>query len=160
MPLIKTKKNQRKKFGKLRNREIQLKSNEQEYGVIIQALGDCRFLLMLEDRREVIGILKGSFRNRVYININDFVLVALRSEFDRYKTMMNEAKEKVDIILKYYPAEVSFLTLNHHIKYISKNTLSHDDNLDDEIQDDEDHEFDEFLKKNNDNIISSNDIDI
>lgn len=150
------KRNQRGKFKKRKNRDIELKTVNQEYGVIQQALGDCRFLVLLEDKREVLGILKGSFRNRVRIFAQDTVLVSLRNEFDRFKIAIGDTKtkEKVDIIYKYFPTEVNFLINNGHIKYLS-------DSANKEDLEDEDREFDDIINQiNNSENKNDNDIDI
>jgi initiation factor 1A len=148
------KKNNRRKFGKPRSRDIQLKSKDQEYAIVVEKLGDCRFLCQCDDGTERIGKVKGSLRNRVYFNRDDYVLLALRPDFNSYSAIVNkESKEVADMIVKYYPQEVAFLKQNDHFKKI-KNFIPGD-----EIEHQSDHEFDEFIKDNNNIELDLDDLD-
>jgi len=134
------KKNNRQKFRKPRSREIQLKTSDQEYGVIKEKFGDGRFLVKCDDSIDRIGKVKGSLRNRVRFNVDDYVLLALRPDFNSYSSIMNKNfKETADIILKYFPQEVQFLQNNDHFKKL------------DSITSEDDSEFDEFIQQNTEN---------
>ena len=134
------KRNNRQKFRKPRSRDIQLKTVDQEYAIIMEKFGDGRFLVQCDDGIERIGKVKGSLRNRVRFNVNDYVLLALRPDFNSYSSIMKkDFKETADIILKYFPQEVQFLQSNNHFKKLDCVTAKDDD------------EFDEFIQDNVDN---------
>lgn len=130
------KRNNRQKFRKPRSRDIQLKSVDQEYAIIMEKFGDGRFLVKCDDGIERIGRVKGSLRNRVRFNVDEYVLLALRPDFNSYSSIMKkDFKETADIILKYFPQEVQFLQTNDHFKKLDSVTREDDDEFDELIQD-------------------------
>jgi translation initiation factor 1A len=90
--------NKRKKGKKLQNeeRELQFKSEMQEYGQVIKLYGDSRLEIQCTDMVKRIGHIRGKMRKKVWIASGDVVLVALR-EYEN---------DKCDVILKYTEDEV------------------------------------------------------
>ena len=89
-------KNRRKcKRSKFTNDDkiLEFKDTNQEYAFVVNRKGGPHVTLKLfpGDGNEILGVIRGSMRKRVWINSGDIVLVGLR-EFQ---------KDKVDIILKY-----------------------------------------------------------
>lgn len=80
-------------------RELVYKEDGQEYGKIIKALGDSRFQMACSDNRVRMGKVRGTMRNRVYVKVDDIVLIGLR-DFD---------EDSCDIIHKFYETEASTL---------------------------------------------------
>ena len=98
-----------KNNGDTITRELILKEQYQEYGQIMNNLGDKRFYVKCFDGVTRIGKVRGKMHKKVWINENDIVLVALRPD-------CNTSDNKVDIILKYSPDEVKELTKSGHIQ--------------------------------------------
>lgn len=121
------KKTFRKKFQPKNRILKEWKDGSEIYGIVTAALGDCRFIVHCEDKVERQVLLKGSFRNRVRINVEDSVIVSLRVEFDRLSTLSDGKMERGDIIWKYYPKEVAILISNGKIQYL-KNGLPSSEN--------------------------------
>lgn len=89
----------RKKLNK--KRELLFKTHGQEYAQVIKILGDGKMSVFCCDGITRLGIIRGKMRKRVWIHIDDYVLVSLR-EFQ---------KDKCDIIFKYTGYEVRDLTI-------------------------------------------------
>jgi initiation factor 1A len=142
------KKTFRKKFQP-KNRVLkEWKDGSEIYAIVTAALGDCRFIVMCEDKVERQVLLKGSFRNRVRINVEDSVIVSLRVEFDRLSTLTDGKLERGDIIWKYYPKEVGILISNGKINYLKNGVPSSDrpHTFDGNFDNDQvDNEFDELI---------------
>ena len=94
----KNKKNKTKSDPKQRSIEF-AESETQEYAKIIKCLGDRKVTVILPDKKEVMGIIPGRFRKRVWMSCGDVVLISRRD----FQT------NKVDIIHKYYLEEIRFL---------------------------------------------------
>ena len=77
-------------------RELEYKDDGQEYGQVIKMLGQGRCTIQCFDGVQRLGHIRGALRNKVWINIYDFVLVGLRDYQDN----------KCDIIMKYTTEEV------------------------------------------------------
>lgn len=122
------KKTFRKKFQPKNRLLKEWKEGSEIYGIVTAALGDCRFIVHCEDKVERQVLLKGSFRNRVRINVEDSVIVSLRVEFDRLSTLTDGKMERGDIIWKYYPKEVAILVSNGKIQYLKNGVPSSSDN--------------------------------
>ena len=76
------------------------KTEGQEYAIVIQLLGHRRVKLKCMDGAERLGRIRGnSKKKRIFINLNDYVLIGLRDWQD----------EKADILDKYTEAEVKRL---------------------------------------------------
>lgn len=72
-------------------KELLLAEDMQTYAKITKCLGDRKMILILPDKSEIMGLIPGRFRKRVWMNTGDIVLVSYR-EFE---------STKVDIIHKY-----------------------------------------------------------
>ena len=77
-------------------RELEYKDDGQEYGQVIKMLGQGRCTVQCFDGILRLGTIRGNMRNKVWINLHDFVLVGLRDYQD----------SKCDIIMKYTTDEV------------------------------------------------------
>lgn len=90
-------------------RQLEFKTDGQEYAVVLKALGQCRFSLKITGTNEpVIGHVRGKLRNRgKRIAVGDLVLVGMRA-FES-KTRM------VDILLLYRPDETRRLAQHGEI---------------------------------------------
>jgi len=90
----KNKKKGKRNRGGVEHQRLNTKTEDQEYAVVTKMLGDCRVHLKYINKHEklveTMGIIRGKFRRRVWINEGNVVLVALR-DYD----------SKVDIIDKY-----------------------------------------------------------
>jgi len=119
-----------KKFSNFtkQTRELVYKQTDQEYARLDRNLGERRFEIMCSDGVQRIAHVPGSFAKRLWFNAGDYALVSMRS-FE---------PNKCDILYKYNSNEIEQLR--------SENKLGclRDDGLNDE---NEDHEFDEFLGK-------------
>lgn len=80
-------------------RPLVFKENGQEYGKILRLLGSCRVEVKCVDNKTRIGHICGRMRKKVWIVVNDVVLLSLRDFQD----------DKADIILKYSSKEVNLL---------------------------------------------------
>lgn len=77
-------------------RELILKEQDQFYGKITKVLGSCRFEITGIDDKSYLGIARGVMKNKVWINLDNYVLYTVR-DFQ---------ENKVDIIHKYNEDEV------------------------------------------------------
>jgi translation initiation factor 1A len=93
------KKKRSAKFSVNSKRELLLKEEYQEYGLVENLLGDCRLSVLCSDSTTKICHIRGKFKRRVWINVGDTVLVSLR-DFE---------SDKGDIIHKYNPEEAIML---------------------------------------------------
>tara|TARA_B000000565_G_C23731229_1_gene357304 strand:- start:632 stop:1060 length:429 start_codon:yes stop_codon:yes gene_type:complete len=66
-------------------------SEDQDYGKVEKLLGNCRVQLICNDKVKRLGIIRGSMRKKVWINLNSVVLYSKRPYED----------DKVDIIHVY-----------------------------------------------------------
>ena len=77
------------------NRILEFKEDSQVYGKVLKLLGDSRFMVLCDDTKERLCIARGKMKKRIWINLNDIVLVSLR-DFE---------PDKGDIIHKYNDIE-------------------------------------------------------
>jgi len=97
MPKKSQKANNRKNKNQSQTlRELVLKEEGQEYAYVTRLLGDRRLTCMCEDGKERLGIIRGAMCKKVWIVVDDLILIGLR-DFQ---------KEKADVIHKYTPDEV------------------------------------------------------
>jgi len=98
MPKNKTggKKSKKGKNQVATTRQIDLKDELQEYAKVTKMLGNGRVKLSCFDGQERLGIIRGKMRKRVWINVDEIVLVSLR-DFEN---------NKCDIIGKYTSDDV------------------------------------------------------
>lgn len=82
-------------------RDMVYKEEGQEYGQITKLLGNGTATVMCIDGRPRLGVICGRMKNRVWIQVNDIVLVSLR-EFE-------DGGKKCDIIYKYFSEEAKQL---------------------------------------------------
>jgi len=83
-------------------REMVLKADGQEYGMVEKMLGDMRCNVLRSNKTSIICHIRGRFKRRVWINNGDVVLFSLR-EFE---------DDKADIIYKYNSDEIEYLKSN------------------------------------------------
>ena len=102
----------KKAMGK---RELVFKEDQQEYGQVEKLLGNGTATISCFDGKTRLGIVCGRMRNRVWIKVNDIILVSLR-EFE-------DGGKKCDIIHKYFPEEAKELKAQ---KEIPENTVIED----------------------------------
>jgi translation initiation factor 1A len=72
---------------------------DQEYAQVTALLGNCRLRLNCIDGKTRLGIIRGALRKKVWIAMNDVVLVSIR-EFE---------DDKCDVLHAYKPPEVHYL---------------------------------------------------
>ena len=77
------------------NRVLEFKEDSQVYGKVLKLLGDSRCLISCDDGKERQCTVRGKMKKRIWINLNDIVLVSLR-DFQQ---------DKGDIIHKYNDSE-------------------------------------------------------
>jgi translation initiation factor 1A len=105
------KKGGKKKPFQQAKRHILYKEDDQIYAQIIKNMGDRRFECLCFDGETRICHIRGKMRKRVWIKVDDIVLVTLR-EFQ---------SEKGDIIHKYNPDEVRTLRKKGEIPELAGN---------------------------------------
>lgn len=82
-------------------RELAFKEAGQEYAQVKKLLGNGNASVACFDGRDRLGVICGRMKNRVWIQVNDILLVSLR-EFE-------EGGKKCDIIYKYFSEEAKQL---------------------------------------------------
>jgi len=102
-------------------RELIFKVESQEYGQVSRLLGNCRLEIQCFDGKTRLGNIRGSMRKKVWIKVNDVVLVSLRDFEDG----------KCDIIHKYESKEVNRLKMLDEIP----KTVKTIDDLEDKEED-------------------------
>lgn len=98
----------KKKMGKKiaeTARELEFKNEGEEYAQIIRLVGDSRLDVQCADGVKRVAHIRGTMRKKVFMNMGDIVLVAIR-EFE---------PEKCDVILKYTEDEVRKLKRSEEI---------------------------------------------
>lgn len=96
MPSRKSKGPKRKTRRQPTKRELVYKDDGQEYAVVTKMLGNGRCELQCLDGVKRLGHIRGRLKHKVWINLEDHVLVGLREFQD----------DKCDIIHKYTEEEV------------------------------------------------------
>ena len=86
-------------------KNVDKKTDDQEYGQVTKLLGSCRLEVSCFDGMSRLCHIRGSMRKKVWIKLNDIVLVSLR-EFEN---------AKADIIYKYEIPEINFLKKENEI---------------------------------------------
>lgn len=77
-------------------RELEFKEEGQEYAQVNRLLGNGRVEARCMDGKTRMATIRGSMRNRVWINAGDIVLIGLREFGD---------DSKADVIMKYFDEE-------------------------------------------------------
>ena len=88
----------RKKSPKINN-ELVYKEEGQEYARVLKRLGGPNLRVLCEDGIERMGIIRGSMRNKVWVKVDNYILVSLRDFQD----------EKCDVLQKYTDEHVRAL---------------------------------------------------
>ena len=88
-----------KNFQVGEKRELQFKEDGQEYAQVMRMLGNGRVEAFCFDGVKRMCTIRGTMRNRVWINAGDIILVGLREFGD----------DKGDVIAKYYDEEAKEL---------------------------------------------------
>ncbi len=120
-------------------RELIFKEEGQEYAQALRMLGHGRLELWCFDGKKRMGHIRGTLKNRVWINPEDIVLVSLR-EFEL---------DKCDVLLKYYPEEAKELI---ELKEIPENVKinegeGEDSDEEEKSEDSDDEEEEEIVQK-------------
>lgn len=128
MPKKKGKKNAKTKGIGVEKRILEYAGDMQEYAKIIKSLGDRKVNLLLTDNSEIMGLIPGRFRKRVWMLSGDVVIIARREFQD----------SKVDILHKYNNEEIRLLHKKGEIPdfFIDTQTTEHDENDDWAFDDD------------------------
>ena len=103
----------KKKRGKKPNtekRELILKDEGQEYAQVTKMLGNGRLTATCFDGKERLCHIRGKMHRRVWINLNDLILVSLREFQD----------DKADVIMKYSADDAKALKANGHLPISTK----------------------------------------
>lgn len=110
----------RSKFQTDTNDHVEFKEINQDYAKVLERKGGNVVTLKLTDMKEVLGIIRGRMKKRVWISSGDIVLVSLR-EFQ---------SNKVDILMKYKDEHVRKLVQYGEItrQFADKNDKSFFDN--------------------------------
>lgn len=96
----KSSKNTKSKGGKKGNTDgFTLAEDMEEYAKVIKCLGDRKLTVVLTDTSQMLALIPGRFRKRVWINSGDVILVSRRDFQDG----------KLDVIAKYDPNDVKKL---------------------------------------------------
>ncbi len=104
-------------------RDIVFAEDGQYYGCITKMLGNCRVMVQRsDDGSEVMCKIRGSMQKRVYLSVNDWVLVCDRDAL---------AGSTGDVVHKYTALEANYLV---KIGEIVKQRPSEDDSFDDDIE--------------------------
>lgn len=108
-------------------RQLEFKTEGQEYAIVTKILGNCRCECQCNDGRNRLCHIRGSMAKRVWICVGDTILISLRDFQD----------DKADIIHKYSHEEAlilkSYGVLNHDpsVFKIGDDTIDVDKNDDD-----------------------------
>jgi len=135
---------------------FEIESKDQEYARVNKLLGDGRMLATCFKKvtdgfssKERVCKVRGSMRKRVWINVDDFIMISLRD--------CNTTDDKADIIHKYNDSEVRKLMRKGHLPNIvinapvettkeesQKETLVVEEDI--AFEDNEDSDEDDFVK--------------
>jgi len=134
----KKKKNSKNKNKNVSKRELQFKDASQEYVLMTKMLGDRRIMVTLPDRREILAIIPGRFRKRVWMKPGDILLAS-------YRDFQNS---KLDIVHKYTSEEIRNLRIYNEIPQFFVDSISgkpvneKDDGIVFQFQETDDFDFD------------------
>jgi translation initiation factor 1A len=92
-------------------RDLIFKEEGQQYATVDKMLGDCRTLLICEDGKNRLGIIRGAMKKKEWIQPGDLVLVSLRTFQD----------DKLDIIHKYNDEEMRKLKKKGYLSGLFEN---------------------------------------
>ena len=109
-------------------RDLELRDDLQEYGLVVKLLGNCRCEIKCSDGVTRLGHIRGKMKKRVWVNAGDIILASLRDYQD----------SKCDIIVKYNPSEINKLKSYGEIPQL----FDRNDNNDTNTEVDEEEVFD------------------
>ena len=130
-------------------KELITKTESEEYACITSKLGNGRFNLSCQDGKQRMGIISGKMRKRVWVNLNDCVLIA-KWEFQ---------DEKCNIIHKYSDNEINSLIDNNELEktFIKQSRvndfldefdiISSDEDEDEDEEDEDEDEYEDGISK-------------
>ena len=101
---------------------VTVKEKEQDYVKVKKMLGDGRLLGSNSMRKDILCIIRGKLRKRVWINIGDIILISYRDYQD----------DKADVILKYSDYEISELKRIGELNGIEYHPSNKEDEVDEE----------------------------
>lgn len=105
-------------------RELVLKDEGQEYAQVTKMLGNGRLTANCFDGKERMCHIRGKMIKRIWINLNDVILISLRDFQD----------DKADVIMKYSEDEARALKANGHLPNVTKiNESVEEEELNDQI---------------------------
>jgi len=116
------------------NRVLEFKEDSQVYGKVLKLLGDSRCLIFCDDGKERQCTVRGKMKKRIWINLNDIVLVSLR-DFQQ---------DKGDIIHKYNDSESKRLQKMGELDNIISSSNKNEDDIDMLDIDDDGIDFEEI----------------
>lgn len=103
-------------------KKLTFKEESQDYALVTKMLGDGRLLATTENYIDILCIIRGKLRKRVWINVGDLILISYRD----FQT------KKADVILKYNEYEISELKRIGELNSLNNNSkTSFDDDKDD-----------------------------
>lgn len=128
MPKKKGKKNTKTKGANIEKKPLEYAGDMQEYAKITKSLGDRKVNLLLTDNTEILGLIPGRFRKKVWMLSGDIVIIARREFQDT----------KVDILHKYNNEEVRLLHKKGEIPdfFVDNHSTECDENEDWAFDDD------------------------
>ena len=122
-------------------RELEFKEDGQEYAQVVRLLGNGRIEANCMDGKKRLCTIRGSMRQRVWINAGDIVLIGLRDFGDDMKA---------DVIMKYFDEEAKELQelgeIPEHVK-IAEGAIDPDGEMGFEVGGSDDEDDDEEEKK-------------
>lgn len=101
-------KKKKSQFNKVSNNNYDIDSEYEVYAYVIKLLGNCRVLVLCDNGKEAVGVIRGSmrrFNKRILIETGDIIAVSMRD----YQT------GKVDIVHKYNAEQCKNLIINKEI---------------------------------------------
>jgi len=101
-------KKKKSQFNKVSNNNYDINSEHEVYAYVIKLLGNCRVLVLCDNGKEAVGVIRGSmrrFNKRILIESGDIIAVSIRD----YQT------DKVDIVHKYNAEQCKILIINKEI---------------------------------------------
>ena len=126
------KKKRKRKPRPIEERSLPIKEEGQEYAIVTKMLGNGRVSLKCMDGIDRLGKIRGKMRKRVWIKVEDYLLISLRDFQD----------EKADIIMKLRENEI------RRLKRLKEIPEDNDNNDNDDIifadEGDEDINLDEI----------------
>ena len=101
-------KKKKSQFNKVSNNNYDINSEYEVYAYVIKLLGNCRVLVLCDNGKEAVGVIRGSmrrFNKRILIETGEIIAVSMRD----YQT------GKVDIVHKYNAEQCKNLIINKEI---------------------------------------------